>query len=124
MDNNLNGMLTNMIDPQQLMGTATMLDASQQQQLMSGKLENQQNNLMDMSQMNVNNSLMSGNPDLDENNEENYNNNNNMNNDNNNDNENENNMNDENSNEQSNNDLSIGQGILNFLFYFNLFIII
>ncbi len=28
MDNNLNGMLTNMIDPQQLMGTATMLDAS------------------------------------------------------------------------------------------------
>jgi hypothetical protein len=117
MDNNLNGMLTNMIDPQQLMGTATMLDASQQQQLMSGKLENQQNNLMDMSQMNVNNSLMSGNPDLDENNEENYNNssNNNMNNDNNNDNENENNMNDENSNEQSNNDLSIGQGILNFL---------
>lgn len=121
MDNNLNGMLTNMIDPQQLMGTATMLDASQQQQLMSGKLENQQNNLMDMSQMNVNNSLMSGNPDLDENNEENYNNssNNNMNNDNNNDNENENNMNDENSNEQSNNDLSIGQGILNFLFYFN-----
>jgi hypothetical protein len=118
MDNNLNGMLTNMIDPQQLMGTATMLDASQQQQLMSGKLENQQNNLMDMSQMNVNNSLMSGNPDLDENNEENYNNNNNMNNDNNNDNENENNMNDENSNEQSNNDLSIGQGILNFLFQF------